>query len=80
MININDVYPKDLVTLQKELDYSDVKMAELLGISVKTWVNKRSATTRAIRKQLISPAECEYLMLLAGIYPKYDLIFNPKNQ
>lgn len=80
MININDVYPKDLVTLQKELEFTDAKMAEMLGISVKTWVNKRSATTRAVRKQLISPAECEYLMLLAGVHPKYDLIFNPKNQ
>lgn len=78
MININDVYPKDLVTLQKELEFSDAKMAELLGISIKTWVNKRSSAMRAVRKQLISPAECEYLMLLAGVHPKYYLNFHQK--
>ncbi|WP_258086585.1 hypothetical protein [Xenorhabdus bovienii] len=72
MINVNDVKPKDLVFFQQTLKKSDQEIADLLGISAKTWVNKRSST-QIIRKQLLSPAECEYFLLLTGIHPKYKL-------
>lgn len=72
MINVNDVKPLDLFFFQKTLKKSDQEMAALLGISAKTWVNKRSST-QVIRKQLLSPAECEFFMLLTGIHPDYKL-------
>lgn len=72
MINVNDVKPSDLVFFQKTLKKSDQEMAALLGISAKTWVNKRSST-QVIRKQLLSPAECEFFMLLTGTHPDYKL-------
>ncbi|MGX2015101.1 hypothetical protein [Providencia rettgeri] len=77
MVNSNDVKPSDLVFFQKTLKKSDQEMAELLGISAKTWINKRSST-QVIRKQLLSPAECEYFMLLTGTHPQYGLIKNKK--
>ncbi len=72
MINKNDVKPADLVFFQKKLNKSDQDMANILGISAKTWINKR-ASNLVIRKQLLSPAECEFLMLLTDIHPDYKL-------
>ncbi|MDE9429864.1 hypothetical protein [Xenorhabdus bovienii] len=77
MINVNDVKPKDLVFFQQTLKKSDQEMADLLGISAKTWVNKRSSTQK-IRKQLLSPAECEYFLLLTGDHQKYKLSTSKK--
>ncbi|PHM59524.1 hypothetical protein [Xenorhabdus ishibashii] len=78
MINPKDVHPKDLVFFQRSLSRSDQDMADMLGISAKTWINKRSSTSRAIRKQLLSPAECEYFMLLTGNHSQYYLTKNNK--
>ncbi|HAS8353737.1 TPA: hypothetical protein I7721_21945 [Vibrio vulnificus] len=72
MINKNDVKPADLVFFQKKLNKSDQEMAKILGISAKTWVNKRSSN-QVIRKQLLSPAECEFFMLLTDVHPDYKL-------
>ncbi|HFE3207843.1 hypothetical protein AB6G07_10480 [Providencia stuartii] len=77
MINPKDVHPKDLIFFQKELKKTDQEMADMLGITAKTWINKRSST-QVIRKQLLSPAECEYFMLLTGTHPQYGLIKNKK--
>ncbi|WP_167383301.1 hypothetical protein [Xenorhabdus ishibashii] len=46
------INPKDLVFFQRYLSRSDQDMADMLGISAKTWVNKRSSMTKSIRKQL----------------------------
>lgn len=73
MINKNNVKPEDLVFFQKKLNKSDQDMAKILGISAKTWVNKRSSN-QVIRKQLLSPAECEFFMLLADVHADYKLI------
>lgn len=77
MINPKDVHPKDLIFFQKKLKKTDQEMADMLGITAKTWINKRSST-QVIRKQLLSPAECEYFMLLTGTHPQYGLIKNKK--
>lgn len=78
MINPKDVHPKDLIFFQKELKKTDQEMADMLGITAKTWVNKRSSSTKLMRKQMLSPAECEYFMLLTGTHPQYGLIKNKK--
>ncbi|MGL6551446.1 hypothetical protein ACSZN3_21575 [Aeromonas hydrophila] len=43
-------------------------MADLLGISEKTWLNRISATGTAAR---ISPLEYQFLLLLADRHPNY---------
>jgi DNA-binding CsgD family transcriptional regulator len=57
-----------LIEIRDAIGYSNQQMAELLGISEKTWLNRISATGTAAR---ISPLEYQYLLLLADRHPNY---------
>lgn len=57
-----------LIEIRDAIGYSNQQMADLLGISEKTWLNRISATGTAAR---ISPLEYQFLLLLADRHPNY---------
>lgn len=57
-----------LIEIRDAIGYSNQQMADLLGISEKTWLNRISATGTAAR---ISPLEYQFLLLLADCHPNY---------
>lgn len=59
-----DISSKTLRELQERLGLNNVEMAELIGISYKTWLNRISADSESSRK-LLSKLEYEHLLYLA---------------
>lgn len=57
-----------LIEVRDAIGYNNQQMADLLGISEKTWLNRISATGTAAR---ISPLEYQFLLLLADRHPNY---------
>lgn len=63
--------PDALRAIQAEAGLNNAQIANLLGISEKTWMNRISKTggTGSLRK-----LEYEFLLLLVGRHPEYTLI------
>lgn len=64
------ITPAKLKELRDQLGYSNQQMADLLGISSQTWLNKISASSNSGK---ISKLEFEFLLLLAGSHPDYKI-------
>lgn len=64
------VIASELIFFQQTLGFSNQKMADVLGISEKTWLNRISSSGAATIKK----PEREYLLLLADLHPDYQLI------
>lgn len=62
--------PDTLRAIQTEAGLDNVQIANMLGISEKTWMNRISKTggTGSLRK-----LEYEFLLLLIGRHPEYTL-------
>ncbi|PHM67966.1 hypothetical protein [Xenorhabdus sp. KJ12.1] len=60
-----------LIETQKKLGYSDQEMADVLGIAIKTWFNRKSEV--ATKRKLLSKLEYEYFLLLRGDHPQLKL-------
>lgn len=58
-----------LINLRDSLGYNNSQMAQLLGISEKTWKNKISNGNSG----KINKLEYEFLLLLAGKHPDYSI-------
>lgn len=62
-----DITKEILKELRSELNYNNSQMADLLGISEKTWKNKISGEGK------ISKLEYEFILLLIDKHPNYKL-------
>ncbi|MBS9434872.1 hypothetical protein [Photorhabdus hainanensis] len=60
-----------LIETQDKLGFSDQEMADLLGIALKTWYNRKS--NNSVKRKLLSKLEYEYLVLLRGEHPSLKL-------
>ncbi|WP_434523839.1 XRE family transcriptional regulator [Photorhabdus asymbiotica] len=60
-----------LIETQAKLGSSDQEMADLLGIALKTWYNRKS--DNSVKRKLLSKLEYEYLILLRGEHPSLKL-------
>ncbi|NBL83778.1 antitoxin Xre-like helix-turn-helix domain-containing protein [Proteus sp. G2674] len=63
-----DITKETLKNLRSELNYNNAQMADLLGISEKTWKNKISGEGK------ISKLEYEFMLLLIDKHPDYKII------
>ncbi|WON75544.1 helix-turn-helix transcriptional regulator [Serratia sp. UGAL515B_01] len=64
------ITPEKLKELRDQLGYSNHEMAQVLGISDQTWLNKISAKSNSGK---ISKLEYEFLLLLVNQHPKYKI-------
>lgn len=62
---------EQLRQLQVLTELSNEQIAEVLGISPKTWMNRISQGSETAGR--MKKAEIEFLLLLAGIHPDYEL-------
>lgn len=62
---------EQLRQLQVLTELSNEQIAEVLGISPKTWMNRISQGSETAGR--MKKAEIEFLLLLAGIHPEYEL-------